>query len=81
MISNYILMIVPIVLGAVCLLCLCNLFELYHEDRQTMRNRQIQRVVQLPPPYESQRVTQLPPPCDSLKNPPSYSEGCKQMSI
>ena len=75
MISNYMLMIIPIVLGAVCLICLCNLCELYHDDRQTMRNRQIQRVIQL------QRVTQLPPPYDSLKHPPSYSEACKQITI
>ena len=69
MISNYII-IIFIVFGAICLLCICTFCEFYNEDRQTMRNRQIQRDTQLPPTY-----------VECLTNPPSYSEACKQIAM
>ena len=81
---HHILITIIIVIGAVCIVCIFNLCELYYEDyrhSQTLRNRQIDRVGQnLPPPYET--VTINPPSYSEscTISPPSYSEACNTLS-
>ena len=65
---NEIPIVIWIVLGTVCILCICHLCYLWYEDPK--HTETLENIRALPATYEN-----------VVTNPPSYSEACGKITI